>query len=132
MSSNKVTWAIFIDDDDIHNMINRKIIERINPKIEIFVCKDGNEAIQLFEELKTKGYAKKKGIILLDIRMPNINGFEFIDIFNRRFKSTFSHTTVYPLSSSNHVDDMVKMKKFGVEMYLLKPLTLNIAEAILT
>lgn len=132
MSSNKVTWAIFIDDDDIHNMINRKIIEKINPKIEIFECKDGNVAIQLFEELKTKGYAKKKGIILLDIRMPNINGFEFIDIFNRRFKSTFSHTSVYPLSSSNHVDDMVKMKKFGIEMYLLKPLTLNIAEAILT
>lgn len=107
----KVKHIVIIDDDDISNFVTMKTLECYNiaDKITVF-----DRPLEALNYLKTN---ENPDIILLDIKMPLMNGFEFIEEFNK----LNSKSIIILLSSSIYSKDKDKAKENGVG-YMSKPL----------
>lgn len=108
---------IFIDDDSIINMIHSRLASRATEHpVETFLS--GEEAIEYFKTQSGKFY-----IIFLDINMPGMDGWEFIDAF-RALEKDFDFT-IHILSSSIDRSDKEKAASIEeIDQYLAKPLEL--------
>ncbi|SMG20081.1 CheY chemotaxis protein or a CheY-like REC (receiver) domain [Marivirga sericea] len=110
--------TLVIDDDEISVMLTDLMIRDSPLASEIITFSDGVYAI---EYLKNKYNVDTQYVIILDINMPLMNGWEFLE----RIKSFVStkNTYVFMLSSSSDEADIKKSSKFRlVEGYFMKPL----------
>ena len=119
----KAIWIV--DDDAIYQIIVNKIIQRSEMFSAIFSFKNGKEAIDdLYNALEIN--ANLPDIILLDINMPIMDGWEFMDemgIIKPKFPKEI---VVYIVSSSIAFEDKTKSKSYqNILGYLSKPITVN-------
>jgi CheY-like chemotaxis protein len=115
---------IIIDDDSINNKLCRKIIEKTYPESTIMDFTDPQEG---FDHIVSK-YSKKgtelKAILLLDISMPVMNAWEFLELFEKLDEDIKTRIKIHILSSSVNKEDMARAQSNkNVEYYLIKPLT---------
>lgn len=114
---------IIIDDDIINNKLCRKIIEKVYPEAHVTDFTNAKEGldhiIQRFSKPGTDGV-----ILLLDISMPIMNAWEFLEVFDTFAPEIKARIKVHILSSSINKNDMMKAQTNpNVEYYLIKPLT---------
>jgi response regulator of citrate/malate metabolism len=121
--------VLLIDDDQITNFFNRKLIQKSFQSIEVYTVTSVEEAI-LF--LKEKKYTWIPDLILLDVFMPVKNGWDFLTEFQQEFQNEATKVKLYMLSSSVYQDDIEKAKSHEiVKDYIFKPLSFNILNKIL-
>lgn len=114
---------VIIDDDIINNKLCRKIIEKTYPDAEITDFTNAREGLDFIIEKYTRN-ANEKVIVLLDISMPIMNAWEFLDVFSTLDASLKGRVKVHILSSSINKNDMMRAQTNpDVEYYLIKPLT---------
>ena len=107
---------LVIDDSEADQFIFWHICRNKLPEIKIFQAFDGEEALHLLDEFEAF-----PELILVDINMPRMNGFEFIAEFEKKYNANISKIIVF--SSSNRKEDNRKAKEFSnVIYYLEKPL----------
>ena len=75
--------VLLVDDDEINNFISIKLIKKALLNTEIVACLNGKFAIDQLVEMQKKGPEKLPDYILLDINMPIMNGWEFLDEYKR-------------------------------------------------
>jgi CheY-like chemotaxis protein len=123
----KIKTVLLIDDDSINNFINERLIKKCQISEEVVVMLNGNEAIlYLKEKLKIKESCPE--LILLDINMPVMDGFEFLAAFKNLDFANKSEVNIVMLTTSSNPHDMEKLNNSAISGYLNKPLT----EAMLT
>lgn len=117
----KINHVLIIDDDDISNFVTRKTLECYNlvDKTTVF-----DNPIDALNFLKTTD--SLPDIILLDIKMPIMNGFEFIEEFNK----LNCDSVIYILSSSVYSKDKDRAKDKGIK-YMAKPLKARMFQTLL-
>jgi CheY-like chemotaxis protein len=124
----KKIWVI--DDDEIYQIIVAKIIQKTDlfSTISSFCNgKDGLEA--LINTLENKDLLPD--IILLDINMPVMDGWDFMEEMELLESLQIKHISVYIASSSIAIEDKNKSKKYPAILgYLSKPITINDIELI--
>jgi CheY-like chemotaxis protein len=98
------------DEEDILNLI--KIILDMEGHSTI-LTKDGEEGIKALED------NDDISLIILDIKMPNMNGWEFLEIIKNNDK--WKDIPVIVLTAYTQVNDIEKAKEMGVESYIAKP-----------
>ena len=120
--------VMLIDDNEIDNLINQKMIEAADICENIFVHSGAKGAIEFLKNIEklAKGpldlYLPE--VIFLDIDMPLMDGFQFLDEFDRLSDVIKNNCKVVMLTSSLNPQDMNKAKKNKyVLKYLNKPLT---------
>lgn len=116
---------VIIDDDPINNKMCRKIIEKTYPAASIrdfTVAQEGLDHIVNTYSNNIPGPSKV--ILLLDIMMPIMNAWDFLDAFDKLEAQIKDQISIYILSSSVSKADMARAEanKY-VEYYLIKPLT---------
>lgn len=116
-SFNKV---LIVDDDATARFLITKIIQRVDLSKEIITANNGQEALELLKQVGFTGFCPE--LILLDINMPLMDGFEFLDAM---LSSALlpAATKIVLLSSSNHPQDVERAKKYPGTAYVVKPLT---------
>jgi len=120
---------LLIDDDETTNFLTRITIKKTNLGNVIQECLNGKEGVEFFEELQNKPDALRQDIILLDLNMPILDGWQFLDEF-KQFNST---AQVYIMSSSNYPEDIQNASNYPlVKGYIVKPLTTEKAIELLT
>src|SRR5882757_2619505 len=92
--------CLLIDDNYIDNFITRRILENSNFAVQIIVKQSPAEAISLLRE----GIIKPD-VIFLDVRMPLMSGFEFLEEYDKLLIDK-KHIKIYMLSSSLDPTDM--------------------------
>ena len=102
---------LLIDDDEIFNFLNRKVLEKSGQASEIMVCSSAKEGLQYIAEIISNRDLWPQ-VILLDIRMPGMDGFEFLRILKDQNEHFLKQVKVFMLTSS--IDDRDKQKS---EMY---------------
>ncbi len=115
---------IIVDDDRINNKLCRKIIEKIYPKSGIIDFCDPQEGFGYLANEFACEAGDKRAILLLDIIMPVMNAWEFLEQFEKLEENVKNRIKIFILSSSVDKNDMAKAKaNKHVEYYLIKPLT---------
>jgi CheY-like chemotaxis protein len=119
----KTIWVI--DDDNIYQIIVNKIIQKSEMFSEISSFKNGKEAINaVSNSLNSK--ESFPDIILLDINMPIMDGWEFMEELQILKPSINKQIIVYIVSSSIAVEDKNKAKTYpDILGYLSKPVNIN-------
>jgi DNA-binding NtrC family response regulator len=116
-----ISKLIFVDDDKIQHMINRKNILRINPEIDLLFFENPYEALGWLKDNDTD-------LLILDVNMPEMQGWDFLDELNKMNKTT----KVKMLTSSMDPMDVVKSQVYPqVSGFLVKPLSNEVLSEIL-
>lgn len=126
-----------IDDDPITLMLCKKVVERVAFAKEVITAKNGEEAIQyfdnLFEEKKINDSIEYPRLVLLDLNMPVMDGWEFLESYMRKeYQNVFISTRFIVLSSSIDPYDVNKSKTYPVIGFLSKPITKEMLENLKT
>ena len=112
-----------VDDDDIFVFLTTKIIEQTNLVDLIKVFGNGLDAINFLKENKNNVDALPD-IILLDLNMPIMNGWQFLEKYNKLNPTIGKKITIYICSSSISPDDITRAKTISeVSDYIIKPIT---------
>lgn len=119
----QVKHILLIDDDDINNFLSREIISMHLPNAVIDAFTNPQEALTYIDS-KLNQKQSLPDIILLDINMPLMDGWEFLKKIDQLEQRNQFHTNVYLYTSSVYHEDKVKAKSFPiVKKVFVKPLT---------
>lgn len=121
-----------VDDDPITLMLCKMVISKALFSNEIATAKNGEDALRYFDKLKenTPNHSKPQ-LIFLDLNMPVMGGWEFLDSFSTAEYSEYHNTKVIILSSTIDPADLEKSKKYPMVMdFLSKPISKEMLESL--
>ncbi len=126
MAPRKYRAVMLIDDNEIDNLINQKMIEAASITDNIYTHTGAKSAIEFLKNMEKMDVAEKvlPDVIFLDIDMPLMDGFQFLDEFENLSQLTRKKCRIVMLTSSINPQDFNRSKKYSnVKMYLNKPLS---------
>lgn len=119
--------AMLIDDNDLDNMINQKILEVNNFAEIIYVNSSSMSALEFLKNLTASGPSTEHLLpdyIFVDLNMPIVDGVQFIDMFNKQYKSIPKKCKLVVLTSSINPNDKITVSKLDPKIpFINKPLT---------
>lgn len=120
-----VKSIMLVDDDDISNFVTKDVIEKSDVVEDVFVALNGREALDLLKAKCEESDEDKPLLIFLDINMPVMDGFEFLEEFEEYSDDLKEDVYVVMLTSSEDEDDVKRAKLHTISGYIPKPLTLE-------
>jgi CheY-like chemotaxis protein len=117
--SNRYKTCLLIDDNYIDNFVTRRILEAGNFAEKIVVSNSAMDAIAML-----RNSSVKPDVIFLDIRMPQMGGFEFLQEYDKLDMENKEDVKIFMLSSSLDPTDLKKsLNNKYITHFLHKPLT---------
>ncbi len=128
----KIYHYIVVDDDPTNNMICEFTIKRYDKQAHIKLFTKPEEALSFIEQDYAATGEEICTVLFLDVNMPTMTGWEFLDAFNKMKESLKKKFIIYILSSS--IEDFRKEAEIYPMLsgFLSKPLKLDIIEGIMT
>lgn len=117
----KINSLFVIDDDKIYHFLLKNLFKQNGIDVQsTFFC-NGQDAI---DHIVHNGKDALPDLILLDVNMPIMNGWQFLEEFLKVSKEIDKMPDIYMISSSNNEVDINKAKEFNgaVKDYFLKPI----------
>lgn len=119
----KLQKALLIDDDCLTNYLHEIVLEESGIFEEVEIAETAMEALNKLESEEYL-HQNKPDIIFVDINMPGLNGWDFINEYNEHKTASDKRTVIIVLTSSNNQEDKIKaVYAKGVYAYVTKPLT---------
>jgi response regulator of citrate/malate metabolism len=119
---NKINCVLLVEDDNVTNFINERIIRGLKITDTIRISNNGDDAINFIRNFASENLQECPEIILLDLNMPGANGFEFINAFKEMRFANAHMVKIIVLTTSVHEHDIKQVigdKNIG---YINKPL----------
>ena len=111
--------VVLIDDNPDDNFLNERVIKMSGQGDVVEVFRDGESALAWFS-----AEPRSANLILLDINMPGMNGFEFLEAYHELPEENRQGVVIVMLTSFNFGVDIDKAKAFGSGI-MSKPLTIE-------
>lgn len=112
---------LLVDDDKICNFIAESTLNRLGVAKEVHSALNGQEALDLFNGY-FQGEVAVPDIIFLDLNMPIMDGFQFIDAFKKLDFPKKENILIVILTSSMNPQDIQQAKSLGIDHYMAKPI----------
>lgn len=127
----KLNCVLLIDDDEATNFINEMLIEEKNCAEKVVSVTSAKEALAYLCS-PTEGEYPQPDLIFLDINMPAMNGWEFMDAYRDLPQEQRGKMVVVMLTTSVNPEDIKKAKTIpDLAGFEHKPLSMEILDKIL-
>ena len=128
---NKVLKCIMlVDDDPDDNFIHERAIKKTDLANIVVTKTTGMDALEYLKSNKDNKNSHPE-LIFLDINMPGMNGWEFLQEYARLDKELQSRAIIIMLTTSEYPDDVARAKTWDfVSDFITKPLTKEIMKDI--
>lgn len=114
---------LLIDDDKLDILHAKRVLSKINLVHNLFIARNGEEALNLLWGKSEEKIEPLPQIILLDLNMPRMNGFEFLSIL--RVDKRFDDIKIFVVATSGYEPERELCQRYGVSGYIEKPFTLT-------
>jgi PAS domain S-box-containing protein len=105
---------LLVEDHKMNQLVARKTLERKWSNINITIADDGQKAVNLLSE-------NDYDIVLMDIQMPVMDGYEATKIIRETFPPERANMTILAMTAHAHVAKDGKYKEYGMDDFVLKP-----------
>jgi CheY-like chemotaxis protein len=113
----KFKSVLLVDDDYVSNFIADHLLSKLNVCENVTFCRNGDEALKFLNDCE-----HFPELIFLDINMPVMDGFEFIEIF-RDLNLDKNKTRIIIYTASFREKDIEVLRQIGFKDFIIKPLT---------
>lgn len=130
---NKINCVLLVDDDEPTNFLNQMIFESLDVVNQVRVAENGSKALEYLKKASTgdENYPVPN-MIFLDINMPAMNGWEFLEYYAAMDADNKADVVVVMLTTSLNPDDRSKAESNpDVTGFESKPLTAEKLEMLL-
>lgn len=123
----KFKSILLVDDDDTSNFISEIIINKSSITETVNTVKNGSEALNFVSShcLKETCNEDCPNLIFLDLHMPVMDGFDFLNQLKEKMPNHGDYFKIYILSSSSNPMDIDKAKEYNIQGYIIKPLNID-------
>jgi len=126
-----LTKICIVDDDDIYRFTIVKTLESLKLPTKTMTFSDGEQAINFISDHLNED-AELPDIIFLDIDMPVMDGFQFMEEYEKIKPDVRKNMIIYMVSSSLDPVDINSAKKISsISDYIVKPISSNRLKSIL-
>ncbi|MEM7486429.1 MAG: response regulator [Bacteroidota bacterium] len=103
----KLKSVLLVDDDETTNFLNKFFIRQLDNDLTVNTVTNGQEAIEFLE---TVPYEKHMPcLLILDTNMPIMNGWEFLDVYEKKFDEKFKKNVVIVMLTALDTEEVAKM-----------------------
>lgn len=118
---NSKPQVLLIDDDQVYLFAATKTIEATGLAGSVEVCTNGLDALEYLKNI-IKSSGKLPDVIFIDINMPVMDGWEFLEEYKTLRENITTPIKIYILSSSVDKNDIMRSKEYNsVIDYVIKP-----------
>ncbi len=114
--------VLLVDDNSVDTFINERVVSSLGLFKMVHKAENGAEALQIFNHYQS-GTAEIPDIILLDLNMPIMDGFGFIQAFQALNFPHKENVLIVIVTSSGSPSDKKLAETLGIKYFLSKPLT---------
>lgn len=126
-----INKVYLVDDDEINNFICTNILRKISFCDDVVAYESGTEAIDALKNATKNGQDDLPDVIFLDINMPIMNGWDFLEEFKILKPEISKKVSLFMLSSSIYQADVEKSKQYDdVIDFVTKPLNADVLDDI--
>lgn len=119
-----ISCTLLVDDDDTTNFLNQALLKRMGITDTVLVAGNGQVALDLLQAHCVPAASPTcPALILLDMKMPLMNGFEFLQAYTQRPSTENPAVVIIMLTTSLNPKDVEQMQGLPISGYLTKPLT---------
>ena len=121
--------VMLIDDNESDLLFTRLMLERCDQAYDVVEYESAKDALRYLQSDPAHGIA----VILLDINMPGMNGFDFLEAYEKLAAANQAEAVVVMLTSSPDPRDRSRAETFGsVRGYVTKPIDKATASSLVT
>ena len=106
--------VLVVEDDKIAQLGIKKILSSGDLSVELVLAENGKEGVDYFDKAEAAG----TDFVLLDLNMPVMNGFEFLE--NIRNNEKLKDLPVVVHTTSDNIEDLNKCRALGISGYFVK------------
>lgn len=129
--SKPLQCILLVDDNPDDNFFHERVI-RNNQYSDCVISKESAKEALSFIKSRSKTEASQIDLIFLDINMPGMNGWEFLEEYNKLDKALQNGVIVVMLTTSDNPEDKAKAKEWGFTSdFKTKPLTKAMMDEII-
>lgn len=116
----KLDCILLVDDDEATNFLHRRVIDREELDVQVAILHNAREALNYLYEKEEP----ERSIIFLDLNMPGMNGWDFLEHYKRLPQSRRKNIVLLILTTSLNPDDEKRAQEYPeLNGFLRKPLT---------
>lgn len=119
METYKPVKILLVEDNPDDVLITRRALARSRVANELYVVRDGREALDFLSARPGDPDAPRPDLILLDVNLPRVNGMEVLEHVRR--DDELAVIPVIMLTASDREEDVVRSYRLGSNTYIQKP-----------
>ncbi|UOQ78678.1 response regulator [Hymenobacter sp. 5516J-16] len=127
----RLASVLLVDDDATTNFLNELLLRKLNVADKLLVALNGQEALELLHHHCQSATPTCPVLIFLDINMPVMDGFEFLNAYQQLAWMQQRHVIIVLLTTSMHSRDVAQAERLPVADYVSKPLNQEKVTSIL-